>query len=66
MNIGKDIYSYAESIDYNADYYESSSGIIFKIQDYGRAIKSGLPTHGIEVIDSLTGQFIGFATKLNN
>ena len=66
MNIGKNIYAYAESIDYSADYYEMSSGRIFKIQDYGRAIKLGLPTNGIEVVDSLTGQFIGFATKLNN
>ena len=66
MNNVKDIYAYAESIDYNADYYEMRTGRIFKIQNYGRAIKAGLPTNGIEVVDSLTGEFIGFATKINN
>ncbi len=39
-----DIYNYAESIDYMADYYDMHTGYIYGIQEYGRAKKFGLPT----------------------
>lgn len=55
-----DIYEYAK--EYNADYYEPSTGYVYKVQDYNRAIKLGLPTNGIEVYDSF-GNFIGYAQK---
>lgn len=57
-----DIYAYAKSIDYNADYYDHHTGYIYKIQDYGRALKFGLPTPGIMVSDS-NGNLIGVARK---
>ena len=34
------IYDYARSIDYSADYYDWNTGRIYKIQDYGRDIKA--------------------------
>lgn len=58
-----DIFEYAESINYGADYLDMKTGKIFKIQDYGHALKSGLPTRGIEVVDSLTGDIIGILEK---
>lgn len=57
-----DIYVYAESIGYGADYMDPHTGYIYRIQDYGRAIKFGLPTTGIIVCDS-DGTVIGVARK---
>ena len=34
-----DIYAYAESINWNADYYDMYSGLIYGIQEAGRARK---------------------------
>lgn len=39
-----DIFKYAESIDFGADYYDWHTGYIYGIQEYGRAKKFGLPT----------------------
>ena len=55
-----DIYEYAKSINYNADYYDMNTGYIYKIQDYGLALKRGLPTPGIKVINN-DGDVIGIA-----
>lgn len=57
-----DIYQYAKDIDYGADYYDSYTGMIYKIQDYGKCLKNGLPTRGIEVIDA-DGKSVGYAIK---
>lgn len=56
-----DIYKYAEEIDYMADYYDFHTGLIYGIQDYGRALKFGLPTPGIAVYED--GKLIGYASK---
>ena len=60
-----DIYKYAESINYNADYMDMSTGYIYCIQEYGKALKFGFPTHGIKVID-FEGHIIGYAKKEND
>ena len=57
-----DIYAYAESIGYGADYMDPHTGYIHGIQAYGRALKFGLPTPGILVYDS-DGNAIGVARK---
>ena len=56
-----DIYTYAKSINYNADYYDYHSGYTYHIQDYGKALKFGLPTPGIRVSEN--GITIGYAQK---
>ena len=55
-----DIFKYAKEINYAADYYDFYTGNTYLIQNYGKALKNGLPTNGIEVIDSC-GNSIGFA-----
>lgn len=55
-----DIYEYAKT--YNADYYDYNTGYIYKVQDYNRAIKLGLPTPGIKIVDS-DGNALGYAIK---
>jgi hypothetical protein len=55
----KDIYEYAK--DYNADYMDKH-GNIFKVQEYNHAVRSGLPTEGIKVYDSL-GNYLGIAQR---
>ena len=57
-----DIYEYAKTINYNADYYDMYTGYTYRIQDYGREIKLGLPTNGIAIIDG-TGTVIAYAKK---
>ena len=57
-----DIYAYAESIDYGADYLDMHTGYIYHIQEYGRALKMGLPTPGILVTDG-EGNELGYAKK---
>lgn len=59
-----DIYKYAEEINYGADYYEPSTGKIYHIQDYGVALKRGLPTKGIAVTKD--GKLIGYAVQLKD
>lgn len=56
-----DIYEQARKMD--ADYYEPSTGYIYKIEDYNRAINFGLPTNGIAVIDSNDGRLVGYAKE---
>ena len=56
-----DIYSYAKNINYNADYYDTHTGRIYKIQDYGLALKRGLPTKGIAIYED--GKLLGYAKK---
>lgn len=58
-----DIYAYAKETDYAADYYDYTSGRIYHIQDYGKALKNGLPTPGIAVSEN--GQIIGYAQEKN-
>jgi hypothetical protein len=62
-----DIYEYAESINYRSDYMDMNTGYIYCIQEYGRAIKFGLPQllPGIRVIDS-QGNVLGYARKEEN
>ena len=55
-----DIYNYAKK--YNADYHDPYTGNIYKVQEYNRAIKLGLPTTGIKVYD-WQGNFLGVAVK---
>lgn len=57
-----DIYEYAETT--NADYYDFSTGYIYKVQDYNKAKKLGLPTPGIEVVD-IFGNHVGYARNVN-
>lgn len=56
-----DIYEYAKNHD--ADYLDPHTGYIYNVQQYNRCIKFGIPTLGIRVIDSYTGEFIGYARK---
>ena len=58
-----DIYKYAESINYAADYIDMSTGYVYKIQDYGRSLKFGFPSSGIAVYNDST--LIGYARKNN-
>ena len=56
-----DIYDYAKQINYGADYLDQHSGYIYHIQEYGKALKFGLPTQGIRVSEN--GITIGYARK---
>jgi len=67
-----DIYEYAESINYNADYYDMHTGRIYHIQEYGKALKemnSGIKQEanrkivgaGIKVSED--GVFLGYARR---
>jgi hypothetical protein len=56
-----DIYKQAEEMD--ADYMDKN-GNVYKIQEYNRAVKRGLPTEGIKVV-SPDGEFLGFALRVN-
>lgn len=57
-----DIYAYAESIDYAADYYDHHTGYIYHIQEYGRMKKLfGIEEQGIRVSEN--GTTIGYARK---
>jgi hypothetical protein len=55
------IYEQDKQVD--ADYYDPSTGYIYKIEAYNRAIKFGLPTLGINIIDSSNGELIGYAKE---
>lgn len=56
-----DIYKYAKEFD--ADYYDYNTGYIYKVQNYNRCLKFGLPTPGIEVVDQF-GNTIGYAKQI--
>lgn len=55
-----DIFEYAETTD--ADYMDMNNGYIYKVQEYNRARKIGLPVNVIEVYDS-EGNYIGNVKK---
>ena len=55
-----DIFKYAE--EFNADYYDPSTGYIYKVQKYNNDKKLGIPTNGIEV-QNLEGQTIGYVPE---
>jgi len=57
-----DIYKYAADINYSADYMDMQSGNVYLIQEYGHALKLGLPTPGIKIKD-YKGEVIGYAIK---
>lgn len=57
-----DIWKWAEEYSYGADYYDMNTGYTYKVQDYGTAVKRGLPTYGIAVIDQ-EGKLVGYVTK---
>ena len=57
-----DIYKYAESINWGADYLDMHTGYIYKIQEAGNARKLFGIELPIKVYDS-AGNFIGVAQK---
>ena len=57
-----DIYEYAESINWNADYMDINSGYIYKIRESGIARKLFNLELPIKVYDSY-GNFIGYAEE---
>lgn len=72
-----DIYEYGKNINFNADYYDFSSGRIFHLQEYGTALKTvndpnadpvekqeaiNAVDNGIKVTED--GKFIGYAKKV--
>ena len=58
-----DIYEYAKNINYNADYYDPHSGYIYKIQEYKRRLDEGIVDAKIRVVDSYSGDTLGYARK---
>ena len=59
-----DIFKYAK--EYNADYYDPYECVIYKVQNYNKAKRLGLPNNvpGIEVVD-LDGNTIGYVPEKN-
>lgn len=57
-----DIFKYAKSIDYGADYMDNHNGYIYHIQEYGELLKDGQNPIGIRVTDGV-GNTIGYAQK---
>ena len=57
-----DIYKYAESINWGADYYDFNTGYIYCIQEAGRMRKLFNIESDIRVINS-NGEFIGYVKK---
>lgn len=53
-----DIYKYAESVNWNADYYEMKTGYTYGIQEAGRARKFFGVEAPIKIYNS-EGQYIG-------
>jgi hypothetical protein len=53
-----DIFEQAKKMD--ADYLDNTSGYIYRIQNYNHCKRLGLPTLGIQVIDSANGEEIGW------
>jgi hypothetical protein len=59
LDLKIDIYKKAQEMD--ADYMDKD-GNIYKIRDYNRLLRLGMPTHGIAVFDH-NGKFIRIARK---
>ena len=57
-----EIYNYAKSINYAADYMDMHTMYTYHIQDYGNCLKNNLPTDGILVTDC-GGNIVGVARK---
>lgn len=58
-----DIYSYAESINWSADYIDMRTGRIYKIQEAGNMKKFfGIENPPIKVFQD--GKFIGYASRV--
>lgn len=55
-----DIFEYAK--EFNADYYDPVTGKVYKVQDYNKSKKLGIPVPGIEVID-IEGNSIGYVSE---
>lgn len=62
-----DIYKYAKEIDYMADYFDHATGNVYKIQEYGEALKNATSEkerEGVRIrVYDITGHFVGFANK---
>lgn len=54
-----DIFKYAE--EFEADYYDPVNFVIYKVQNYNRSKRFGIPNNvpGIEIVD-LDGNSIGY------
>ena len=57
-----EIYSYAKSINYAADYMDMHTMYTYHIQDYGNCLKNNIQTDGILVTDC-GGNIVGIARK---
>ena len=62
-SIGFDIYKYAET--YDADYYDPSTGYIYLVQEYNRALRFGLPTPAPGIRVMCDGVIFGVARRLD-
>lgn len=56
------IYDWAKNVNYAADYYDQTTGYIYKVQEYGDRLKKGNNINGIKVVDTF-GNLIGYARK---
>ena len=56
-----DIYKWAE--EHDADYMDPTTGYIYKVQEHNRMKKFFGIDSDIKVVDSMTGQLIGYARK---
>ena len=54
---------FKECLELGVDFMEISSGMIFKIAEYERALKLGLPVCGIRVTDSIDGTVVGIVEE---
>ena len=41
------IYDWAKNVNYAADYYDQTTGYIYKVQEYGDQLKKGNNINGI-------------------
>lgn len=57
-----DIFKYAA--EFNADYYDPSSCLIYKVQKYNKNKKLGIKPNPIEVVD-LDGNIVGYIPEPN-
>ena len=59
------IFDYAK--DFNADYYDPNKCVIYKVQNYNKCKRLGIPNNvpGIEIVD-LDGNSIGYISEKDN
>ena len=56
--------TFADCLELGVDFMDSREGVIFCIQDYCRAKKTGFPvTDGLRVIDSISGETVGYVEE---